>query len=231
MRKRESSRSTRLPTALTVGGNSNRKGSEMKRLLAAVALALAIAPAASAHWPKPPAPKASPAAQLHYANGTLSHARRVVAWGTWDLRRIERNHRRTLDSLDPARARAWSHHYRIVRAKVRAHRWLVRYATRRRDEALARLLPAHYAGWLCITNGASPTSAHEGNGYNGPYSGPLGMTTPWMGHYPPGSDWVHSNPIDVYRIAEEVMARSGFSYSAMKGQWPNTYPPCAGLFG
>lgn len=90
--------------------------------------------------------------------------------------------------------------------------------------------PAHYAGWNCITNGAYPGAPHEGNGYNGPYTGPLGMTTPWMGQYPPGRDWVHSPIVEVYKIAEKVMARTGFSYSAMKGQWPNTFPPCARYF-
>jgi hypothetical protein len=88
----------------------------------------------------------------------------------------------------------------------------------------------HYAGWSCITNGATPTSAHEGNGYNGSYSGPLGMTTPWAGHYPPGSDWVHSDRSSVYAIAEEEASKHGWNYSWMAGQWPNTFPPCAGFF-
>lgn len=114
-----------------------------------------------------------------------------------------------------------------------AHHWLGRdrtYARQILRMLRAAVLPAHYAGWSCITNGAYPGAAHEGNGYNGRYSGPLGMTTPWLGHYPPGSDWVHSSVTAVYWIAEREAARARFAYSFMKGQWPNTYPPCAGRF-
>lgn len=89
---------------------------------------------------------------------------------------------------------------------------------------------SHYSGWACITNGAYPGGPHEGNGYNGAYSGPLGMTTPWLGHMPPGRDWVHASRRAVYAIAEREAAAHGFSYSFMRGQWPNTYPPCARLF-
>jgi hypothetical protein len=30
--------------------------------------------------------------------------------------------------------------------------------------------------------------------------------------------------------AENVSAQHGFSYSWMRGQWPNTFPPCASHF-
>lgn len=88
----------------------------------------------------------------------------------------------------------------------------------------------HWAGWSCITNGAYPGAPHEGNGYNGSYTGPLGMSTPWAGHYPPGKDWVHSNRAAVYAIAEQVAARYHWSYTWMQHQWPNTFPPCARYF-
>lgn len=88
----------------------------------------------------------------------------------------------------------------------------------------------HYSGWSCITNGAYPGAAHEGNGYNGSWTGPLGMTTPWAGHYPPGKDWVHSNISAVYAIAEQEAAKHGWNFTWMHGQWPNTFPPCAGYF-
>ncbi len=84
----------------------------------------------------------------------------------------------------------------------------------------------HWGLWSCITNGAYPGAPHEGNGYNGPYTGPLGMTTPWMGHMPPGSDWVHSPVSAVYAIAEQEYKNSGYSESWLFGQWPNTGPPC-----
>lgn len=85
---------------------------------------------------------------------------------------------------------------------------------------------AHWGLWSCITNGAYPGAPHEGNGYNGLYTGWLGMTTPWMGHYPPGSDWVHSSQSAVYAIAEEEYRNSGYSRNFIIGQWPNTGPPC-----
>lgn len=89
----------------------------------------------------------------------------------------------------------------------------------------------HWAGWACITNGATPTSAHEGNGYNGSYTGRLGMTTPWAGHYPQaGKDWVHSDISYVYSVAEQEASKHKWSPVWMAGQWPQTYPPCAGYF-
>ncbi len=116
------------------------------------------------------------------------------------------------------------------RRKLAAHRWLLDLAKGRLDR-LYPVGPAHLAGWRCITNGAYPGAAHEGNGYNGSWTGPLGMTTPWAGYMPPGSDWVHSDPVAVYSIAEKVAAAHRFDPVWMRGQWPNTYPPCAGLFG
>lgn len=111
----------------------------------------------------------------------------------------------------------------------------VKWLTREYKETYAVLhpkpvLPAHYSGWYCITNGATPRSPHEGNGYNDSYTGWLGMTTPWAGYYPPGRDWVHSDQVAVYWIAERVAAAHAFNYSWMQGQWPQTFPPCAGHF-
>lgn len=109
--------------------------------------------------------------------------------------------------------------------------WQRRWAQNRLAVLVPRVQTAgHYAGWSCITNGAYPGAAHEGNGYNGSYTGPLGMTTPWAGHMPPGSDWVHSDVSAVYAIAEQEAAKHGFSYSWMQGQWPETFPPCAKYF-
>jgi len=87
---------------------------------------------------------------------------------------------------------------------------------------------AHWSLWSCITNGAYPGAPHEGNGYNGKYTGWLGMSTPWMGHYPPGSDWVHSAQLAVYAIAEQEFRKTGYSLTWLHGQWPQTSPPCTG---
>lgn len=134
----------------------------------------------------------------------------------------------------PRHATCWSHvpWSKVcdrTRRKLLAHRWLHRVAS----ERLAAMAPpaaGHWRGWSCITNGAYPKAPHEGNGYNGLYSGPLGMTTPWAGYMPPGRDWVHSNVGAVYAIAEKVAATHGFNYGWMHGQWPNTFPPCAAFF-
>lgn len=115
----------------------------------------------------------------------------------------------------------WQTTCRRARAELAAHRWLL-------DRAQARLLPNHYDGWACITNGAYAGAPHEGNGVNGAYAGPLGMTNPWAGH---SGDWVNMEPASVYAIAETVAAKHRFSDSWMRGQWPETYPPCSGYFG
>lgn len=114
----------------------------------------------------------------------------------------------------------WQDTCRRARATLRAHRWL-------RQLALARILPSHYDGWACITNGAYPGAPHEGNGVNGAYAGPLGMTSPWAGY---SGDWVNMSPAAVYAIAEKVAAAHRFSSSWMQHQWPETFPPCSGFF-
>lgn len=117
-----------------------------------------------------------------------------------------------------------------VRSRLNAHRWLYQRSARIWKAKYAPVLVGHVAGWSCITNGATPHSAHEGNGYNGSYTGWLGMTTPWLGHNPPASDWVHSDQMAVYAIAESEAAARHWSDSFMRGQWPQTYPPCADFF-
>jgi len=109
-------------------------------------------------------------------------------------------------------------------------RWQVRHRASHSASKTCAPPVGHLTGWSCITNGAYPGAPHEGNGVNGPYSGPLGMTTPWMGHYPTGGSWTRMPVRAVYAIAERVAARYGFSYSFMRGQWPMTFPPCAHHF-
>lgn len=53
------------------------------------------------------------------------------------------------------------------------------------------------------------------------------MSEGWMGVV------YHANllsPMRQMRLAEHVALLHGFSYSFMKQQWPNTYPPCINLF-
>jgi hypothetical protein len=122
----------------------------------------------------------------------------------------------------------WSRRCDRARRKLIRHRRLLALSRHR----LAALAPpvAHLAGWSCITNGAYPGAPHEGNGYNGPYVGPLGMTDPWAGYSSPGPDWHLTPVLVVYAIAEKVAAAHGFDPGWMSGQWPNTYPPCADRF-
>jgi len=125
----------------------------------------------------------------------------------------------------------WALSCRRARAQLRAHRWLYTLAKRRYDDLYAaKPVTGHLAGWRCITNGATPRSPHEGNGYNGDYSGRLGMTTPWAGHYPSTGDWVTVSEAEVYGVAETEAAKHRWSYSWMSGQWPATFPPCASHF-
>lgn len=159
---------------------------------------------------------------LRHANTTLASAHSTIRFFQHHSHLLYRGPLRT-------RRVAW---HEVHRARARIER-----AKHEQAVALRVLHPVpavgHLAGWQCITNGAhpgTPRDPHEGNGYAGSYSGPLGMTTPWLGHMPPGSDWVHSDRLSVYAIAEDVAARYGFNYSFMRGQWPNTFPPCAGFF-
>jgi hypothetical protein len=112
---------------------------------------------------------------------------------------------------------------KVKKEHCQAEKWLKRLLA-----PPATRVVSHQSLWSCITNGAYPGAPHEGNGYNGSYSGPLGMTTPWMGHYPPGSDWVHSDVATVYAIAEEEYRKTGYSSVWLHGQWPQTSPPCTG---
>jgi hypothetical protein len=127
------------------------------------------------------------------------------------------------------------------RDKLADHLWLMRSGARWIAEARVRLAPppppapvvGHWSLWSCITYGAYPGAAHEGNGYNGLYVGWLGMTTPWAGHMPTGGDWVHTPQAVVYADAEQEFAKEGYSITWLEHQWPNTSPPCVakGLAG
>lgn len=131
-------------------------------------------------------------------------------------------------------ARYLCHHGRHATKRwgCQAIRWLTRELHKTEAVLHPRVVAAsHWSGWNCITTGdGHPGQAHEGNGYNGAYAGPLGMTDPWAGYASPGSDWVHTPVSVVYAIAEKVAAQHNFADWWMRQQWPNTYPPCAGYF-
>lgn len=203
-----------------------------KLLLTTVALAVlggSIAHTAQAHIINPihkPLSKMTLKEQYRYYKANELHAEFTLQWfrstqGNW-----------TLD------AKRYPAAYTVSQTVIRNHKWLLKDSRQHEREIEAKLHPVsvikysagHFSGWSCITNGAYPGAPHEGDGYNGLYSGPLGMTTPWEGHYPPGRDWVHSSISAVYAIAEEVASSHGFNYGWMSGQWPRTFPPCAGYF-
>ena len=101
-------------------------------------------------------------------------------------------------------------------------RYLVRYGRRHLRVAISRTRPAHYYGWLCIHNREGSWSDD-----GGPYYGGLQMSEDWMGVVHHANDL---SPMEQMWKAENVSAQHGFSYSWMRGQWPNTFPPCADYF-
>lgn len=90
----------------------------------------------------------------------------------------------------------------------------------------ARLHPPHEKGWNCI-HSREGSWADDG----APYWGGLQMSYNWMrslGGINGQANWY--SPLTQMWAAERVSRRYNFAYSWMKGQWPNTYPPCAGYF-
>lgn len=108
----------------------------------------------------------------------------------------------------------------------RATRWLSSWL-----KQISTPVIAHYAGWLCIHSGyrnGVKVSPGEGSWTDdgAPYFGGLQMHENWYGVY-------HANllsPLQQMAAAEKGFRQSGFSHAWMAGQWPITYPPCAGLF-
>jgi hypothetical protein len=84
-------------------------------------------------------------------------------------------------------------------------------------------LPPHAQGWLCIHNLEGAWNAQTGNGY---YGG-LQMTYGWMGLV---QNAALMSPSAQMWAAETGLKANGYSSSWLAGQWPNTYPPCAGYF-
>jgi hypothetical protein len=104
------------------------------------------------------------------------------------------------------------------------HRQQLKWTLREYRETRAKMAPpiAHKQGWLCIHSNEASWSDD-----GAPYYGGLQMSKGWMGVV------TYANllsPTAQMALAERVAAQHGFSYSFMKQQWPNTYPPCAGYF-
>jgi hypothetical protein len=112
------------------------------------------------------------------------------------------------------------HALRFARAEIS---WTVRELAQTRAALRPRVLVGHMAGWLCIHAG-------EGDGWNPShsYSGPLQMTPYWSGY--PVYDWDTVPMAQVFADADTVAREHGYSYGWMAGQWPNTFPRCAGYF-
>jgi hypothetical protein len=89
----------------------------------------------------------------------------------------------------------------------------------------SRLRPsfAHLAGWVCIHSREAAWHANTGNGFYGGRQ----MTYGWAGRV---QNAALLTPTKQIAAAEAEAATHGWSYSWMRGQWPNTFPPCAGLF-
>jgi hypothetical protein len=99
-------------------------------------------------------------------------------------------------------------------------RWVWRHFKAHRLKAQCPAV-AHLAGWLCI-------HSREGawNDTGDPYWGGLQMHPGWGG-VTHASDL---SPMGQMQLAETGYRNSNYSHAWLAGQWPNTYPPCAGLF-
>lgn len=113
------------------------------------------------------------------------------------------------------------------RWSCKAKTWLARELA----ETLAALRPAipHRPLWLCI-HGGEASWTNPGISWDGrriPWYGGLQMTYRWLGLIPGYAH--HLSPDEQMLAAETGYRNSGYSHKWLAGQWPNTYPPCAGL--
>jgi hypothetical protein len=104
----------------------------------------------------------------------------------------------------------------------RHHGWLLDPRHREtRDWAVGAIEVARRS---CIHNReAAAWSANTGNGY---YGG-LQLSYGWAGRV---RNAALLTPAEQIAVAEAEAARHRWSEPWMRGQWPNTYPPCARLF-
>jgi hypothetical protein len=136
-------------------------------------------------------------------------------------------HRRVLgrgqirfDGMGPER---WAFRFRREHRRVKVLRSRLA-GLHARTLSSASPQPGHLAGWLCIHAREGAWDAQTGNGY---YGG-LQMTYGWAGRV---ENAALLSPAAQMAAADAEAAEHGFAYSWMAGQWPRTYPPCAGYFG
>ena len=156
---------------------------------------------------------------VRYFERSVAHDRAQVARDQHMLRQLHDARYQQIVGARPL--------YRLISHRARWHRvafrWHVKQLQRWQAKAERQALPAHTRGWLCIHGGEGAWNANTGNGF---YGG-LQMTYGWMGLV---SNAAVLSPAQQMQAAEIGYRNSGFSDSWMRGQWPNTYPPCANLF-
>lgn len=111
---------------------------------------------------------------------------------------------------------------RLVHARHVLRGLEARIAAAAEAKQRASLVHAHYDGWLCIHAREGAWNANTGNGY----LGGLQMTPGWGGLARPDL----ASPATQIATAEYQASLNHWSYTWMQGQWPNTFPPCAGFF-
>jgi hypothetical protein len=170
--------------------------------LTLVALAIGLWPAsAQGHSLVQCSPRQTPQVQLKCGELNVHH-------GTTALR--------FLDSHPQAGTR------RSRRYLAAGSTFLIRYGNRHTEWALSRMLPPHYNGWNCIHSREGAWNSNTGNGYYGGLQAHYG----WYGV----SRMDLLSPLQQMWHAERQYKNSGYSHAWLSGQWPNTYPPCAGFF-
>lgn len=155
------------------------------------------------------------AASATTASQKLRKSETVVAWyegkGHWHLR--------------PGVAKCSQLRFDRPAARCYRHRLGYRFHKQRVERLRPRPTLSHLAGWLCIHSREGAWNANTGNGY---YGG-LQMTYGWLGYISGRAS--DMSPMAQMAAAEGGYQMSGYSDAWMRGQWPNTYPPCAHLFG
>lgn len=206
-----------------------------KLALATIAAWLAAAvPVAQGHMlPHQQRPdRMTPRQEFRYGVGTARHGARGTIHWTRVVRWFQLHSEYALGNPDPYSQFVARSAYQHARVMVRDHRWLKRFGLRIRAEGWRRMHPkpryvssggvAHRAGWLCIHSREGDWHANTGNGYYGGLQAHYG----WGGV----ARMDLLSPEAQMAVAEREFRKTGYSHAWLAGQWPNTYPPCAGYF-
>jgi hypothetical protein len=219
----------------------------LRVFLVTVAGALALAGTASAHMlPHRGGPsKMTPRQEYRYGVGTFRHGSRAAGRYTrgirWLLAHDPSQTARGTEVFAAYRYAAWQAAFNHAQRQLNAHLWLRNYGRRLKVEGWRRMHPrptyssggiAHRAGWLCIhsgylggrrvSSGEGAWNANTGNGYYGGLQAHYG----WGGV--PRMDLLSAEA--QMSVAERELRKNGGSHAWISGQWPNTGPPCLGLF-